>query len=180
MSEFHEFIRSLKLRHFTAEELVEPEYSTEPPRELWHNAVGVLTVADAVREELGFPLRILSAYRNPEDNRKAGGGKRSRHQFFEALDLAPAAEIVEELEHKLVKLHTYLDVWRREGRIFALEQNISSACWRWVRRGLGEKRRNPSPRDLPPAAFRFRGGLGLYPWGVHVDTRGTNATWSGS
>jgi uncharacterized protein YcbK (DUF882 family) len=24
---------------------------------------------------------------------------------------------------------------------------------------------------------RFRGGIGLYPDFVHVDTRGTNATW---
>ena len=23
----------------------------------------------------------------------------------------------------------------------------------------------------------FRGGLGLYPWGVHIDTRGVNADW---
>nr|WP_321459590.1 D-Ala-D-Ala carboxypeptidase family metallohydrolase [uncultured Cohaesibacter sp.] len=23
----------------------------------------------------------------------------------------------------------------------------------------------------------FRGGIGLYPWGVHVDTRGVNADW---
>lgn len=23
----------------------------------------------------------------------------------------------------------------------------------------------------------FKGGLGLYPWGVHVDTRGENADW---
>ncbi len=186
---FKAFIDSLGLRYFKADEL-----QREPPRELWQNGVGVLAVADAAREALGFPLRITSGYRDPVYNasRAVGGSVRSRHQLFEALDLQPTdyrsrwlPRSNNTFDAKLRLLHELLDEWRREGRIFPLAVPMhwvgmidrkgnplpAGICWRWKRAGVVHQ---------PVGAFRFRGGLARYPTFVHVDTRGKNATWNAS
>jgi len=183
-AEFDAFIGLLGLRYFKAK-----EFRRVPPRDLWQNGVGVLAVADAARKALGFPLRITSAYRDPEYNREQGGSVRSRHQLFEALDLQPAKPAAGwpadgEFARRTGYLHELLDGWRKEGRIFPLAVTLrwaptvdrkgdvlpAGTCWRWTR---------ASPVYQPVGAFRFRGGLGRYPTFVHVDTRGVNATWSG-
>ena len=180
--EFRAHIEALKLRHFVADELI------EPPRDLWLNGVGVLAVADAARHELGFPLRITSSYRDPERNRKAGGVARSRHLLNEALDLRPSRlddEPASDVTDRLLRLYHLLGRWRREGRIFPLQVAMrwastldmngetlkAGTCWKWTR---------ASDVSQPVGAFQFVGGLGLYPTFVHVDTRGKLATWSGS
>jgi uncharacterized protein YcbK (DUF882 family) len=40
-----------------------------------------------LRENLGFPIVILSAYRDPRHNKRVGGAKRSQHLFGKAVDL---------------------------------------------------------------------------------------------
>lgn len=44
---------------------------------------------EEVRTAVGHPLRVVSAYRTPEWNRKVGGAKRSQHVEGRALDLLP-------------------------------------------------------------------------------------------
>ena len=47
----------------------------------------VLSIAEAVAFDMGRQLTIVSAYRDPANNEKAGGEKLSRHMFGEAMDI---------------------------------------------------------------------------------------------
>ena len=94
---FTDYIESLGIVYFTAAELLSRNTPggpkiIEPPRELWPNIVGTLVMADRIREELGHPLHVWSAYRTPEYNAMVGGAKRSEHMGFRALDLHAGAE----------------------------------------------------------------------------------------
>jgi uncharacterized protein YcbK (DUF882 family) len=40
----------------------------------------------ALREAVGMPITIVSGYRDPATNRRAGGAKKSRHMLAQALD----------------------------------------------------------------------------------------------
>ncbi len=63
---------------------------TPYPRE-WREsrAVALAAMFEAVRARVGKPLRILSAYRTPEHNRRVGGARYSQHVEGQALDLKP-------------------------------------------------------------------------------------------
>jgi hypothetical protein len=58
----------------------------------------------ALRDRLGKPLIVRSAYRSPEHNRAVGGATRSKHLDGAAFDIAmanhdPAAGSVQNLSH---------------------------------------------------------------------------------
>ena len=91
-----------KIKHFTIEEVTKGK---EIPRNLLVNIEETITFADKMREDLGFPISITSAYRNPIYNQMIGGVKNSLHIQFNALDLTPTSG---KLSH-LVKMHGYLD-----------------------------------------------------------------------
>jgi hypothetical protein len=64
------------------------------PRELACKGTGTLLVNEAaldklqaLRDRLGVPLLITSAYRSPEHNRKVGGAKKSLHMQGVAFDI---------------------------------------------------------------------------------------------
>lgn len=52
-------------------------------------ALALGAMFEAIRERVGKPLRILSAYRTPEHNRRVGGARHSQHVEGRALDLKP-------------------------------------------------------------------------------------------
>ena len=52
-------------------------------------AMELAAMFEAVRARVGQPLRILSAYRTPDHNRRVGGARHSQHVEGRALDLKP-------------------------------------------------------------------------------------------
>jgi N-acetylmuramoyl-L-alanine amidase len=61
-----------------------------PPHVLWHRMEETAKFADAIRDALGHPVLVLSAYRNADYNKCVGGEKLSLHRDFNALDLRPS------------------------------------------------------------------------------------------
>lgn len=110
--------------------------NTDPPRELWPSIIPLARVLEAVRREIGKPIKILSVYRSPAYNEAIGGAKSSQHMRFRAADFAVVGPA------------------------------------------------SGTPRDWAAVVDRmrwhdgtFKGGRGLYNTFVHVDVRGTNASW---
>ncbi|MCJ8502219.1 N-acetylmuramoyl-L-alanine amidase [Desulfatitalea alkaliphila] len=96
LSDFVQFIDGLRLRHFTADEFLFMGkahqsgrcrgLNTYPPPHLWRNIIHTALMVDAIRAELGAPIRITSCYRSPAYNRCVGGAADSRHLHFDAID----------------------------------------------------------------------------------------------
>lgn len=94
--EFADLVHSWNLRHFAPGEfLVTGGQNSSglcaglngpPPRHLWSNMKSTAKMIDAIRERLGYPVRILSAYRSLAYNSCIGGATQSRHMEFDALD----------------------------------------------------------------------------------------------
>lgn len=80
-----------------------------PPQEQWQNMVPTLEVIrDHVVPAIG-PVDILSAYRNDEYNRRAGGSRGSKHKVFCGVDLVPRSNIGRgELIEELRAMHSRL------------------------------------------------------------------------
>ena len=94
-TEFRAFIKSLGLKHFTAQEFINYSRRTRngvknslPPKYLWRNIVPAIIIVDALRAKFGKSCTLLSTYRSPAYNRAVGGAKRSQHLQFNALDIA--------------------------------------------------------------------------------------------
>ena len=99
---YRNFLEGLQLRHFSADELIAQGNRTRngvsnslPPESMWPAMVPTLWVADMLRERLGYPLTITSAYRSEAYNRQVGGASRSAHLRNEALDLIPRGNVDE-------------------------------------------------------------------------------------
>lgn len=91
---FQKELDKIKVKNFTADEVFfrgasdkKLKLNTEPPEKLWENMLPTVKIADAAREKLGKPLKIVSAYRSPAYNKAIGGEKKSYHMKFNALDL---------------------------------------------------------------------------------------------
>ena len=83
--------RYAHFRDFPAHEWRWPSFS---PREIACKGTGELLVDDhaldklqALRDALGKPLILTSAYRSPSHNKKVGGAKNSRHMQGDAFDV---------------------------------------------------------------------------------------------
>lgn len=75
-----------RIRHFQPEEFIHPELLR------WE----MLERLDAVREAVGFPLKITSSYRDPAHNAAVGGAKNSAHLpasdgMYSGVDIATGA-----------------------------------------------------------------------------------------
>lgn len=171
--DFTSFVRSLKLRHFTAAELL---VGTErirngvgnsfPPRELWHNIAPTIIVLDELRHRLGSPININSGYRNPAYNAQLeGAAGRSQHMDFRALDFTTPAISISDLANRAYELR-------------GLRFHIPTT-------GLELLKKN-SPfyfdgLDLEESGgetlFTWRGGIGEYTTFIHIDCRGENRDW---
>ena len=99
---YREFLQGLQLRHFSPSELLKQGErkrgdvtNSLPPPELFPRIVPTLWVADMLRERLGYPLTITSAYRNERYNEACGGATRSTHLVNQALDIIPRGNVDE-------------------------------------------------------------------------------------
>ena len=76
------------------------------PNELYSNMVELAKNLQVLRDELGKPVRINSAYRTPKYNKKVGGASRSQHLLCKAADIVVAGvtptEVAETIE-RLIK-----------------------------------------------------------------------------
>lgn len=93
--EYREFVDSLKLQYISASEVIQPHRNILngvknelPPKKYWKRISETLKVADAIRAELGVPLKTInSAYRSPDYNAECRGASQSYHTRNMALDL---------------------------------------------------------------------------------------------
>jgi peptidoglycan hydrolase-like protein with peptidoglycan-binding domain len=96
-SRFLEFVATLGLRHFVADELLFlgnqngagscKDLNDYPPEILWRNIAPTVAVLDKLREELGAQMHFLSLYRAPPYNRCIdGSATNSFHMRYQAID----------------------------------------------------------------------------------------------
>ena len=81
------------MRHFRASEFLFKGAShaanglnTDPPAQLWPNVIPLVRLLEAVRREIGKPIKLLSVYRSEAYNKAIGGAKNSVHKQFKAAD----------------------------------------------------------------------------------------------
>lgn len=96
-SKFVDFVATLGLRHFVADELLFLGNQNKsgackglndyPPEILWRNIAPTVAVLDKLREELGAAIHFLSLYRAPPYNRCIdGSATNSFHMRYQAID----------------------------------------------------------------------------------------------
>ncbi|MEH2558608.1 hypothetical protein V1286_006137 [Bradyrhizobium algeriense] len=96
-TKFVDFVATLGLRHFVADELLFlgnqngagscKGLNDYPPEILWRNIAPTVAVLDKLREELGAPMHFLSLYRAPAYNRCIdGSATNSFHMRYQAID----------------------------------------------------------------------------------------------
>jgi len=91
-------INSFNIKHFKATELLLAS-NTVPPKDLWLNIIPTLLIADQCRDDLGFAIRITSAYRDKEYNKRTqGSSSKSLHIIFNALDIMPYSGRMDEIK----------------------------------------------------------------------------------
>jgi zinc D-Ala-D-Ala carboxypeptidase len=80
--------------HFSKVDMKDWRWPSFSPREIACKGTGRLVVDDraldklqALRDRLGKPLILTSAYRSPEHNKRVGGAKNSRHMQGDAFDV---------------------------------------------------------------------------------------------
>lgn len=89
VAEFDANIRTLKLKHFSPQELrhrMERPNNGMPDKSLWKNIVATVKALDDLREHLGQPITLNSVYRSPAYNKSVGGATFSNHMWFCAID----------------------------------------------------------------------------------------------
>lgn len=98
----------------------------------------VQTVLDPLREELGVPIRVTSAYRSPRVNAAVGGSSTSRHMLGLAADIKAkgfdARQVV-----------ATIDRMQQEGRL-DYDQAIAYAVSRGGHVHVGLSREGATPR----------------------------------
>lgn len=81
--------KEYNIKHFSVNEIL-AKCSTTPPKHLIDNIIPTLIIVDAIRDDIGIPILINSAYRDPQYNFSIGGSKTSLHKEFNALDIRPS------------------------------------------------------------------------------------------
>ena len=99
-SGFHQFFAEnlSDVRNFRASEFLYKGAShasnglnTDPPEHLWQNVVPLARLLDAIRREIGQPMKLISVYRSPAYNERIGGASKSQHKEFTAADFTVLA-----------------------------------------------------------------------------------------
>ncbi len=60
---------------------------SEMPGDVLENVKELAKNMQVLRDELGLPIHLTSAYRSPSHNRKAGGKIKSQHLYGKACDM---------------------------------------------------------------------------------------------
>jgi len=172
---FPEWYKQLGIRHFSAAEVMaewDKPLNHPPSVALWPNIAPTITLLDNIRHELGMPIRITSGYRSLKYNKKVGGGKKSQHLIFRALDfqiLATSQALLQGAARQLIL--------KQRGKVLEVRgSNLPKPigeipfsyqdCWLSV-------------DSNDSHVIRFAGGLGIYGTFTHLDCRGINTTWKG-
>lgn len=182
---FETFMESLRLRFFTAEELM-PYFTNvrngvrnQPPDPLlWQNFVPTLLVLDKLRANLDAALYVTSSYRHPDYNRQLDGAAvLSQHMAFRAADIQVAGITPSQVHQALRDLR---------GTRLSIPAGAQFSAAGMINSGNGIDPNTPfvlgglqfqSPTVVSDGHFLFEGGLGLYQTFVHVDCRGIRANW---
>jgi hypothetical protein len=106
--EFEEFIDRLGLLHFKGSEFT-PYWDQVcngvrnliPPESLWPKIIPTIIILDRLREEIGFPIQLLSTYRSPAYNTAVGGEPASFHMSFQAIDFKCEGGLPDQWAEKL-------------------------------------------------------------------------------
>ena len=69
-----------------------------PPEDVWPNLAKLAPVIDAVRAELGHPIRVTSIYRSPAYNSCVGGVTNSQHRKMTAADCVVSSATPRDLQ----------------------------------------------------------------------------------
>ena len=81
-----------------------------PPKKYWKNILPVLvSLRDEIKPAIK-DLEVVSGYRSKEYNQKAGGAGKSRHLFFDAVDVIPKSSIARDELHAIL-----LSIWNERG-----------------------------------------------------------------
>lgn len=85
-----EFVKEHSSEHFSTRELNDGHYDYFIPGRMTEIAEAVRKAYnDAIDSDTDYGIRITSGYRNPRRNREIGGKTNSKHQWGNAVDLAP-------------------------------------------------------------------------------------------
>lgn len=102
--------------HFTFEELISTEtglYNIPVTDNHLGNLASLWNTLNYIREKLGRPIFVNSAFRSPEVNKQVGGAKRSLHMQGRAADIRCAPEYMDDLRKIILEerenLSEYID-----------------------------------------------------------------------
>lgn len=132
--------------HFSLEELTRTDTGLEndPGVALAGNLTRLAETLEQVRELLGVPLKINSAYRSEAVNERVGGVKTSAHLYARAADFVPVG----------MPINNAFDAIRSSGIIF--DQLIFEPTW--IHIGIACAREKPRQECLI-ASLRVGGGM---------------------
>jgi len=86
-----------------------------PPKEMWGNIVPLLHFINEEIIPLIGEVEVVSGFRTPAFNHLAAGAKRSRHLYFQAVDIIPKQAYSREELHSLL-----LQLWKQKGQKYKL------------------------------------------------------------
>jgi uncharacterized protein YcbK (DUF882 family) len=93
-------------RNFTLKEFASKD-GTATPLSVVHKLQQLAINLQALRDEIGKPIRINSGYRSPSHNRAVGGALRSRHVVGDAADIVvvgmPPTEVAATIERLILE-----------------------------------------------------------------------------
>lgn len=177
-------IDALGLKHFTYKELLarissKNKFGTKnskPPMRLWDNIIPTIIILDALREELGTSIKLVSVYRSEEYNQASsdptqgytGRAKTSQHMAFTAIDFTVSGMSCTKVEKILME-------WRDTGKMFYSPYKFERKAEK-VKAGTIPFGELPRQWHVWPFGvwFSFKGYIHAYPSEnfTHVDTRG--------
>lgn len=171
--DFSGIIEALKLRYFTAAEILNPTYNvnngvanSRPPRNLWENIFATIVVLDEIRHQAGVPISLNSTYRSKAyNNTLTGAAPHSQHLDFRAIDFHSSGASPEQLETIAKSMR---------GKKFKLpfsHLNLVAEQAPLIKAGLKIKSAQGT------TTFEYHGGIQAYNSFVHIDCRGDDVSW---
>lgn len=84
---------------------------TKVPAELMPNVRELAANLQVLRDEIGEPIRINSAYRHPAYNKKIGGAPKSQHLLAKAADIVAKSYTPKQLKAVVERLIKAKKLW---------------------------------------------------------------------